>query len=198
MFVGEIIKKRRRELGMSQAALARKLKTTKQAVYNWEAGKNLPDVTRFADIAKVLEIPVAQLHSKSADTNIERVLKIIDSWENEEKVPCPIDGDPKEILDALKKIIDDLYEKFISSLTINGWEMLESIGQDAVLFIGELKNAARHYKEANSIYNEHIFSDDIKVELERSSFGDLVELVRKELERSESVFGRHFFVTLDF
>lgn len=51
-----IISQKRKELGLTQDALAEKLGITPQAVSKWENGVGLPDVTLFPAIAKVLGV----------------------------------------------------------------------------------------------------------------------------------------------
>ena len=61
--IGEIIKKARKEKGMTQAKLAQKLSVTPQAVSKWEQGRNLPDVTLLQKIAEILSVEPALLYS---------------------------------------------------------------------------------------------------------------------------------------
>lgn len=61
MNIGEIISRRRRELGMNQAELAEKLSiygssVTNQAVSKWENGSTLPSAKQFLLICRVLNI----------------------------------------------------------------------------------------------------------------------------------------------
>ncbi len=51
-----IISQKRKELGLTQDALAEKLGITPQAISKWENGVGLPDVTLFPAIAKVLGV----------------------------------------------------------------------------------------------------------------------------------------------
>ena len=54
--VGEIIKNARKACGMTQAALAKKISVTPQAVSKWEKGINLPDVTLLGRLAEILSV----------------------------------------------------------------------------------------------------------------------------------------------
>ena len=60
----DAIKRRRQELGMSQADLARKLGITQIAVSNWENGYNCPKSTRLKDVADALGCTVDELLRK--------------------------------------------------------------------------------------------------------------------------------------
>lgn len=58
---GELIARRRRELGLSQEALAEKLDVSRQAVAKWEAGQAFPAAERLALLCRVLELSPAEL-----------------------------------------------------------------------------------------------------------------------------------------
>ena len=52
---GELIAARRKELGLSQEELARRIHVTDKAVSKWERGECLPDTGLLLDLAEVLE-----------------------------------------------------------------------------------------------------------------------------------------------
>ena len=55
---GEQLKNRRKESGISQSELAERLGVHIQTVSKWERGIMLPDVGKFGDIAKALDLPL--------------------------------------------------------------------------------------------------------------------------------------------
>lgn len=57
--IGERVRARRNEIGMSQQALADRLGVTFQQVQKYEGGVNRIAASRLLDIAAVLEMPVA-------------------------------------------------------------------------------------------------------------------------------------------
>ena len=59
--LGENLRKYRKQKGLTQDELAEKLYVTRQAVSNWENGKNQPDLEMIGEMAKVLEIEAAEL-----------------------------------------------------------------------------------------------------------------------------------------
>jgi len=61
MNIGGKIAKRRKELGMTQEALAEKLSLSPQAVSRWENGWNLPDLENIRLIAGILNISPSAL-----------------------------------------------------------------------------------------------------------------------------------------
>lgn len=63
---GELIARRRKELGLSQEALAEKLDVSRQAVAKWETGQTLPTAERLAELCRLLEVSPAELLGFSA------------------------------------------------------------------------------------------------------------------------------------
>ncbi|MDY2880302.1 MAG: helix-turn-helix transcriptional regulator [Candidatus Borkfalkiaceae bacterium] len=76
--VGEIIKNARKACGMTQAALAKKISVTPQAVSTWEQGINLPDVTLLGRLAEILSVEPNLLYAslpKEKEANRGKGLK---------------------------------------------------------------------------------------------------------------------------
>lgn len=59
--IAKNIKKLRQKEGLTQEELAEKLFVTRQAVSNWETGKNQPDLDTLKALAEVLEADVREL-----------------------------------------------------------------------------------------------------------------------------------------
>ncbi len=59
--VGNRIRSRREELGLSQAALAERLNRTQTSISYWEAGRRSPDVEDLVALADALEVEPADL-----------------------------------------------------------------------------------------------------------------------------------------
>ena len=59
--VGENIRKKREEKGLSQETLAQVLNVTRQTVSSWETGRTEPDLDTLHRIAQVLEVTVEEL-----------------------------------------------------------------------------------------------------------------------------------------
>lgn len=59
--IGELIKKKRKELGWTQAQLAERLFVSTNAVSKWELGKNAIDMEKLKDISQLLNIPMPML-----------------------------------------------------------------------------------------------------------------------------------------
>lgn len=61
MNFSERIKTQRKNLGMTQADVAKKLFVTQQTVSSWENGKSYPDLNMLVQISDVYEVPVDSL-----------------------------------------------------------------------------------------------------------------------------------------
>ena len=59
--VAKNIRKYRAQRGLTQDGLAEKLHVTRQAVSNWETGKNQPDLDMLEAISQALEVGVSEL-----------------------------------------------------------------------------------------------------------------------------------------
>ena len=66
------IKEIRKKEGLTQEELALKLSITRQAVSNWETGKNLPDIEILINISNVFNIFPDQLIKDGSDTRRAR------------------------------------------------------------------------------------------------------------------------------
>lgn len=69
------IKRLRQRKGLTQEELGAKLHVTRQAVSNWETGKNQPDIEILKSLAETLEVDVSELlYSQKADEGRRRRL----------------------------------------------------------------------------------------------------------------------------
>lgn len=61
MNFSEILIQRRKQLGLSQEALAEKIQVSRQAVSKWETGEAMPDMTKLIALADALEMTLDDL-----------------------------------------------------------------------------------------------------------------------------------------
>ena len=73
MTIGEVIKKNRKQKGMTQEEMATILGVTTPAVNKWERGKTLPDVALLAPIARLLSISTDELLSYKDNLTDEEI-----------------------------------------------------------------------------------------------------------------------------
>lgn len=67
--LGPFISERRKELGMTQTHLAKKLHVTDKAVSRWERGIGLPDINSIEALAKALEVSLVELMQAKRNEN---------------------------------------------------------------------------------------------------------------------------------
>lgn len=70
---GSFVQQRRKELGLTQSALAEKLYVTPKAVSRWERGVGFPDIKLLQPLADALEITIVELmHSEKIEKELTR------------------------------------------------------------------------------------------------------------------------------
>ena len=78
MDMGVVIKKYRKEAGMTQEEMANRLGVTTPAVNKWENGNSKPGIELLAPIARLLDISLDTLlsfHEKLSDAEIEEIIR---------------------------------------------------------------------------------------------------------------------------
>ena len=79
--IGEFIKKKRKEKGLTQSELGRLLYVTDKAVSKWERNVGFPDITILNELAKVLDTNVNNIlngcDNASSDIDLEKKLERI-------------------------------------------------------------------------------------------------------------------------
>ncbi|MGL4798334.1 MAG: helix-turn-helix domain-containing protein [Cellulosilyticaceae bacterium] len=70
--IGQLIKKRRQEKGMTQQELATKLYLSNKTISKWERGVGCPDIGNFQMLAEVLDININELMQGEAVDNDNR------------------------------------------------------------------------------------------------------------------------------
>ena len=86
MDIGVVIKKYRKEAGMTQEEMANRLGVTTPAVNKWENSNSKPDIELLAPIARLLDIHLIHyfLFMKLSDTEIEEIIRKMDRMFSEE------------------------------------------------------------------------------------------------------------------
>ena len=87
MDMGVVIKKYRKEAGMTQEEMANRLGVTTPAVNKWENSNSKPDIELLAPIARLLDISLDTLlsyHEYLSDTEIEEIIRKMDMMFSEE------------------------------------------------------------------------------------------------------------------
>lgn len=87
MDIGSVIKKYRKEVGMTQEEMAKRLGVTTPAVNKWENGNSKPDIELLAPIVRLLDISLDTLlsfHEKLSDVEIQEIIRKMDRMFSEE------------------------------------------------------------------------------------------------------------------
>ena len=115
MNLGDVIKTKRKELGLTQAQLAEALGISTQAVSKWERGAGYPDVSQIVPLARTLNISTDNLldyKDRYKELNHTWLLASCKYEGGEESIYTLIDIDEK----ALKEYPDDytfLYRRVV-------------------------------------------------------------------------------------
>ena len=59
--IGKFIAQKRKEKGLTQQDISNKLGVTDRSVSNWERGKNMPDLSLFYPLCKILDVSINEL-----------------------------------------------------------------------------------------------------------------------------------------
>lgn len=73
---GQIIRQRRKDLGLSQSQLAEKLNVQNTTISRWETGEGYPDISILLELTKVLKVRIGELldspdHEKYLNQSIQ-------------------------------------------------------------------------------------------------------------------------------
>lgn len=87
MNIGAVIKKYRKEVGLTQEEMANRLGVTTPAVNKWENGNSNPDIELLAPIARLLNISLDTLmsfHEKLTDEEVGTIIRKMDDMISKE------------------------------------------------------------------------------------------------------------------
>ncbi len=102
MTIGDVIKKYRKNLGITQEEMAARLGVTAPAVNKWEKGSTLPDVSLLAPIARLLGITTDELLSFRDELTDEEIIQYL------QKIQKDLDSeDFHDVFLAVKKTIEE-------------------------------------------------------------------------------------------
>lgn len=160
--VGALIQALRKEKGITQSDLGRRLGVSFQAVSKWGRGETLPDTAILSDLAEVLETSVD--HLLKGEEHMEKVQRTITMAEMREGIECfekigellgkdswfymgAIGGVNLKMNTEFEKAFEDPYLKecFISEAAI------QCIQNGAKVDLEDVKKGFRHEKWANMV-----------------------------------------------
>ena len=77
--IGQYIKELRKSKKLTQEELADKLYISRQAVSNWETGKDAPSVDNVKDISKIFDVSIADIYAGEEIKDKQTLNEIIHS-----------------------------------------------------------------------------------------------------------------------
>lgn len=80
--ISNLIKTKRKELGITQEELAQKLFVTEKAVSRWETGRGTPDISLLLPLSKELKIEVAELLTGEENKNVKNDIETLIEYNN--------------------------------------------------------------------------------------------------------------------
>ena len=76
--IADFIKKRRKEIGLTQEELANKLYVTEKAISRWETGRGTPDISLLIPLSKELNVDISEIlngESKNRPNDVEQLIE---------------------------------------------------------------------------------------------------------------------------
>jgi len=83
--IGEFIKQKRKEIGLTQEQLAEKIFVTEKAISRWETGRGTPDISLLIPLSKELNISTSELLNGEENTKDDTIDNIIEYVEVSKK-----------------------------------------------------------------------------------------------------------------
>ncbi len=123
--IGNWIQARRREKGMTQAALSERLGVSPQAVSLWERGETLPDTGLLPDLARML------------DASVDEMLNAGNPWQYRRKVTVAQMKEAMELIRRLRTLLGGdhfMYRAMIDGVDGKMNSAIEPALEDAHLF----------------------------------------------------------------
>lgn len=136
--IGEIIQKKRKELGFTQAQLAEMLRVSPPAVNRWEKNLSYPDTTLLVPLARCLKIDLNELFSfydnltdKERELIIKKINSLLMNFNYEEVFEYIEETLAQNLSDGIlhKKIADILYSHHVLQKTVNPTVFLKEIAE---------------------------------------------------------------------
>ncbi len=76
--IADFIKKRRKEIGLTQEELANKLYVTEKAISRWETGRGTPDISLLIPLSKELNVDISEILNGESRKRLNDVEQLIE------------------------------------------------------------------------------------------------------------------------
>lgn len=88
--IAVLIKNKRKEKGLTQEELAKKLNVTEKAISRWETGRGMPDISLLLPLANVLGVTVSEILSgkedKKSNENLKEIIEYVDASKSKKNI----------------------------------------------------------------------------------------------------------------
>lgn len=179
--IGENIRKRRREAGLTQEALGDALGVSFQAISRWENGTSYPDIEFLPTLAKYFGVSVDVLLGYKEEATPVRLGELLQAFSAESRSEKPniehVIGIIREIRRDYPNYIDDLFwwqARTLYRLPL----VLQELRATAEAIIEQ--SADRHLREY-AIYHMAQFEDDAHIEVFLEKYAEHYDLTYKNL-----------------
>ena len=151
MAIGEVIKKHRKSIGLTQEEMANRLGVTAPAVNKWEKGNTLPDIALLAPIARLLNITIDELLSFRDELTNEEINRYLSQVQNDLEVK-----NFNEVFFTVKKKTEEYpnCEKLI-------WQA--AVILDAKLMETDLSNPEDYDQQIRNWYEQCLLSENEQI-----------------------------------
>lgn len=161
MEIGNVIKRYRKDAGLTQEQMANRLGVTTPAVNKWENGNSKPDIELLAPIARLLNISLDTLlsfHENLSDSEIEEIIKKMDKMFSEEGYERTYEW----VLEIIKEY---------PNCNMLIWQV--AVMLDARRMTDECKEPEKYYEQINTWYEMvlHDQNEEVQYHAADSLFG---------------------------
>lgn len=183
MSIGEVIRKYRKEIGLTQEEMANRLGVTTPAVNKWENGNSNPDIELLVPIARLLHISLDTLMSFREELLPLEIAEIIQELDN----MFHSEGFEKVFVEAKRRIRE------YPNCNMLIWQI--AVILDARRLTGDCKEPEKYDEQINAWYEIALGdeNEEIKRHAADSLFG--FYLRKKEYEKAEKYL--HYFSDKD-
>ena len=179
MGIGEVIRKYRKEIGLTQEEMANRLGVTTPAVNKWENGNSNPDIELLAPIARLLHISLDTLmsfHEELSSSEIVEIIRELDDMFDSE-------GFEKTYARALEKINE------YPNCNMLIWQV--AVMLDARRLTDDCKDSEKYDEQINAWYE--IALGDENEEIKRHAADSLFGFYLRKKEYAKAEGYLHYF-----
>lgn len=130
MQIGEVIRKYRKEQGMTQEEMAKRLGVTTPAVNKWENGNSMPDISLLAPIARLLGVSLDELLGYREALTKEEIADYVQELDQRLKAETYQEAFvwAKRLVEAYPNCLELIWQM---AVVLDAQRMMQEISEDA-------------------------------------------------------------------